>query len=431
MPWPMVNVGDRVKIKGTLLDEEIDPITTQYLGCYGTVMNTDESFMHSILLDAYIDKGDMVFLTSELEVIRTEPIILEEGGVNSNMYQPITPQYILALQTLSVYEKLCYFVIHFENPADFACIMEYAGVTIEFAKTIVAKLMREGLVVEATKGSETFFAEYNIIPKKEKKEEEAKTTTYKEDKDLLLFQKALEKYYYSSAVNHKISKNGMKHIAKAVYFLEGQWAKKKDIRSLREFELKTDLYSAYIEYVFKGVDASDLNQLKRLTYSGTKKGWTLSLMKPAYKFDPMLIVKSFTKDEFFGIKKKEIPKDIVKSGYWSTYKIFLGSRWMEGTYPVSKNVLYALEMVIVYCLFRKAEPENITVGQLINIHTKYLKEYKRAVACRRLDNLADFVTRGAKHSDICFDCAKNDTCPTYNSAAIVVNCTQKVSANGA
>jgi hypothetical protein len=390
-----------------ILQEGIDDTVSQYMGCYGTVMTTDEDIMHSVLLDAYLEHGQMVFLSSELEVIQEEGIIIPKGGEYTNMYQPITPQYILALPKLSVYEKLTYFVIHFENPAAYSHIMEYAGVTLEFAKTIVNKLINENLVVESNTNSKLFFAQYNIMPKKEEKEDEVKTNISQEDKDILLFQGALERYYHSRTVNYKISKNGRKQIAKAVYFLEGQWAKRNEIDSLKEFELRDDLYSAYIEYVFNNVDKGDLNQLKRLAYSGTKRGWISSLAKPSYKFNPRLVDKKFDKDVFFGVNKKDIPKNITKSGYWATYKIFLGSRWQEGTYPVAKNVLYALEMVIIFCLFRKASPDGVQIGQLVNIHGKYLKEYKRAVACRKLDNLADFVTKGEKHSDVCFDCVKN------------------------
>jgi hypothetical protein len=394
-------------------------------------MSTDEDIMHSVLLDSYIEKGEMVFLSSELEVIQQEGIIIPKGGEVSNMYQPITPQYILALPSLSVYEKLCYFIIHFENPADHAIIMEYAGVTREFAQTVLNKLIAENLVVESNNNTGLFFCQYNIKPKKkEKKEKEEKTNISEADKDLLLFQGALERYYHSRGANHKISKNGKKFMAKAVYFLEGQWAKRNELKAFNEYETRDDLYNAYIEYIFKGVDKSDLNQLKRLTYSGSKRGWTTSLSKPTYKFVPELTEKTFDDVHFFGVKKSEIPKDVEKSGYWATYKIFLGSRWQEGTYPVAKNVLYALEMVIIFSLFRKAKPGGMDIGMLINIHGKYLKEYKRAVACRKLDNLADFVTQGEKNSDVCYDCVKNDECPTYNSSAIVVNCTQKVMANG-
>lgn len=431
MPVRLISVGDRVMIKGMMLGSDIDPIVSHYLGCYGTVMSTDEEIMHSVLLDQYIDKGAMVFLNSELEVIQTEGIVIPKGGEVSNMYQPITPQYILALPSLSVYEKLCYFIVHFENPADYNIIMEYAGVTKEFAQTVIRKLIAENLVVESNNNTGLFFAQYNIMPtKKKKKEKEEKTTISEADKDLLLFQQSLERYYHSRGVNFKVSKNGKKYMAKAVYFLEGQWAKRKEIDILREFEVRDDLYSAFIEYAFNGVAKGDLNQLKRLTYSGTKRGWTVSLSKPTYRFMPELTEKKFDDGFFYGVKKSDIPKDVEKSGYWATYKIFLGSRWQEGTYPVAKNVLYALEMVIIFSLFRKAKPGGAEIGMLINIHGKYLKEYKRAVACRKLDNLADFVTQGEKNSDVCYDCIKNDTCPTYNSSAIVVNCTQKVMANG-
>jgi hypothetical protein len=432
MPVRLIGIGDRVKVKGMMLGDEIDPVVSQYLGCYGTIISTDEDIMHSVLLDKYIENGEMVFLSSELEIIRTEGIILAKGGEVSNMYQPITPQYILALPSLSVYEKLCYFIVHFENPADYGVIMQYAGVTREFAKTVIKKLIGENLVVESNNNTGLFFAQYNIMPtvKKEKKEKEEKTTISEADKDILLFQLQLELYYHSRGVNHRVSKNGRKFIAKAVYFLEGQWAKRKELDVLREFEVRDDLYSAYIEHVFRGVDKNDLNQLKRLTYSGSKRGWTVSLSKPTYRFMPELTDKKFDNVHFYGIKKSDIPKDVEKSGYWATYKIFLGSRWTEGTYPVSKQVLYALEMVIIFSLFRKAKPGGTEIGMLINIHGKYLKEYTRAVACKKLDNLADFVTNGAKKSDVCYDCLKNDTCPTYNSSAIVVNCTQKVLTDG-
>jgi len=433
VPVRLIGIGDRVKIKGMMLGNEIDPIVSQYLGCYGTVITTDEDIMHAVLLDKYIENGEMVFLSSELELIQAQAIIVtpNKGGEVSNMYQPITPQYILALPSLSVYEKLCYFIVHFENPADYSIIMEYAGVTKEFAQTVIRKLIAENLVVESNNNTGLFFAQYNIMPtEKKKKEKEEKTTISEADKDLLLFQQALEVYYHSKGANHKISKNGRKFIAKAVYFLEGQWSNRKKLDVLREFEVREDLYLAYIEYAFNGVAKEDLNQLKRLTYSGTKRGWTVSLSKPTYRFQPELTARTFDDVHFYGVKKSDIPKNVEKSGYWATYKIFLGSRWTEGTYPVSKNVLYALEMVIIFCLFRKAKPDGVEIGMLINIHGKYLKEYKRAVACRKLDNLADFVTQGEKKSDICYDCLKNDTCPTYNSSAIVVNCTQKVLANG-
>jgi hypothetical protein len=429
MPAKIPTAGTRVKITGMQFVEE-DPSASVYLGEKGIVVESD-AYMSQVFLDKYQEDGPLHFLHDEVEII--PPLyMMEEGGELKKVYTPITPQYILGRKDLSVYEKLVYFIIHHENPADYEIICEYASTTMKFAEVIVKKLVGEGLVLPSKTQGNIFFCNYQLRPDdvKKKKEKETKTVITEQDKDILLFIQALERFYHQSGVNYPISKNGKKHITKAVYFLDGMWKKKKEKPELEQFELKDDLYTTYIEYVFDKVHKSDLNQLKRLKYSGSKRGFMNWLEKPTWRFEPYLIDKKFDDNMFYGVNKKDIPKDVEKSGYWSTFRIFLGSRYKSGSYPVAKQVLFALEMCIIFMLFRKQKISGIDSAQLINIHGKYVDEYKRAKAASKLDDLGEFVKENKLNSNVCNDCTKKTTCPTFKSAAIVVNCSQKKVKNG-
>ncbi len=167
-----------------------------------------------------------------------------------------------------------------------------------------------------------------------------------------------------------------------------------------------------------------------MKYSGSKRGFKNWLDKPTYRFEPHLIDKKFDDSTFYGVAKKDIPKDISKSGYWHTYKIFLGSRYKAGGYPIAKQVLYALEMCIIFMLFRKKGVDNVNANHLVAVHQKYLIEYKRAESAGKLDNLQEFVKQNKLKSNICNDCIKKQSCSTFKSNAIVVNCSQKKVKNG-
>jgi hypothetical protein len=310
-------------------------------------------------------------------------------------------------------------------------ICDNLGVTMTFAETLVNKLISKGLIIASTTQGNTFFCNYQLRPEDIKKQEDKeKTVITEEDKDILLFIGAVERFYHKNGVNFKISKNGKKHISKAVYFLDGLWKKKKDKPELEQFELKDDLYTTYIEYVFDKVPKGNLNQLKRLKYSGSKRGFQNWLEKPSWQFEPHLIAKTFDDKTFYGVLKENIPKDIAKSGYWSTYRIFLGSRWKTKSYPVAQQVLYALEMIIIYMMFRKKGVGDIDVKHLVAVHTRYVEEYKRAKMANKLDDLGAFVKENKLNSNICNDCIKKRVCSTYKTAAIVVNCSQKKVKNG-
>ena len=431
MPYPMGNkigIGSRVRVLGlTMSGIDDDPMEGRFLGAVGVVQDTDD-IMHHVLLDNFLKEGPMVFIDSELEEITWTHIA--EGGEVKAVYTPITPEYVLSQPKLSVYHKLCYFCVHFNNPADYEQLCDSLGVTMEFARTLIAGLMEKGLVVESKTQKNLFFASYQIaqqaVPPKEK--EEATTITEK-DKDILLFIKALEKHYNLKGANHKISKNGRKYIAKAVFFLDGMWNHKRIKPEMDEFEVKDDFYLTYIEYVFRNTHKDDLNQLKRLSFSGTKKGFKTFLVKPTYRFDPHLVDKKFDEKHFFGVKKDKIPKDITKSGYWNTYKIFLGSKYADGNYPIAKQVLYALEMVIIFMLFRKQTIGKADSTSLINIHSRYVIQYRTAQATNKLDNLKDYVLSNKMKSDVCNDCVIKGKCVTRKTAAIVVSCSQKRMAN--
>ena len=241
----------------------------------------------------------------------------------------------------------------------------------------------------------------------------------------------LERFYKQNGVGFKISKNGKKHIAKAVYFLEGQWKKKiteKSAPELDQFDLKADMYQAFIEYAFRNVPKSDLNLLKRLHYSGTKKGWKGWLTQPNYQFNPVLLRKETDKLHFMSLVKADIPpaKDLAKSGYWYTVKVFLKNRWDNKDYPIAKQVLFALEVCIAFMLFRKVGIEGTDVTKLLAMHHVYAKQYNTAVVTKRLDDLAEFVRSNKMQSTLCHNCLKKDSCAIFKSDAVVVNCTQRM-----
>ena len=425
MPAELIVQGSRVRVTGFILPEH-SQIDTAYLGEKGIVTDTD-GVMHTVFLDKYQEEGPLCFLGEELSLVF--PTLTLEGGEDKPVYTPITPSYILGKTDLSVFEKLTYFLIHHENPATYKEIEECLGATEYFAQTVVKKLLDQGLIIRSKTHADTFFCNYQLNPSA-KTTEPKQTVITEDDKDILLFIQCIEEYYHKKGANHPISKNGKKYITKAVYFLDGMWKKKKIKPELDEFEVKADFYNAFIEYALNNVPKDDLNQLKRITFSGTKRGFKSWLTKPTYRFEPHLVEKKFDNDTFYGVLKKSIPVEIEKSGYWNTYRIFLGSRWKDGGYPLAKQVLYALEMIIIFMMFRKKEINGVNSGHLIAVHGKYLTEYKRAEMSGKLDNLTEFVTKNKLNSNMCNDCTIKRGCTTYKTAAIVVNCSRKKVING-
>lgn len=429
MAMQTIQIGDRVRvckitgIGNEPLDELESYFAKYYMGKEGVVTEADGVLYH-VKLDIDDSPHPVVFMYDEIETIHSP---IREGGEITRMAF-ITDKYILGRKDLSVYEKLAYFVIKEEDPADTDKLCEYLSGTPQFIRTVCNKLVEHGLITEGKETSGIFHVNFSITPpKKTEKKVEDKTAESQQDKDLLLLMSVLQEFYKQKGANHPISKKGRKQLQKAVYYLEGQWKKRTDQLELQQFELKKDLYQAYIEYTFKDVPKEDMNQLKRLTYAGTKRGWKAWLTKPGYRFTPLLLDKVTNADKFFGVKKSEIPSvaKLPKSGYWYTYKVFLNQRWDSGEYPIAKQVLFALEMCIVFMMFRKVGIEGVELSRLMSQHGKYTREYTNAKACDSLDDLAAYVKENKLASNLCHNCTLKSKCPTYKTSAVVVNCSQR------
>jgi len=429
MAMQTIQIGDRVRvckitgIGNEPLDELESYFAKHYMNKLGTVTEADGVLYH-VKLDVDDSPHPVVFMYDEIEVIRSP---IREGGDKPSMTY-ITDKYILGRKDLSVYEKLAFFVIREEDPADIDKLCEYLSGTPQFIRTVANKLIEKGLVTEGKGQSGIFHHNFMLTaPKKEEKKTEEKTVESKEDSNLHLLMSVLQEFYKQKGANHKISKNGRKQLEKAIYYLEGQWKKKKDNIELQQFDLKRDLYQAYIEYTFKDVPKEDMNQLKRLSYAGTKRGWKAWLTKPAYRFTPLLLSGVSDANTFIGVIKSEIPSPakLPKSGYWYTYKVFLNNRWDSGEYPIAKQVLFALEMCIVFMLFRKVSIEGIDVSRLVTQHHKYSREYQNAQVSNQLDDLSAYVKDNKLSSNLCHNCTLKEKCPTYKTSAVVVNCSQR------
>jgi len=240
------------------------------------------------------------------------------------------------------------------------------------------------------------------------------------DKDLLLLIKKLEEYYKQRGVSYRISKKGRKWLNHTTTYLNKTWKDKETFDELKEFESKEDLYTSYIEFTFKNLEDSDLKHVKRLVFAATKSAWRAFLKNTYVRFKPKLLEDFTSNEKFIGILKKEIPQNPKAKGYWTTVDTFLINKWKTKNYPVCKQVLYALERVIVAHLFRKQSAKD-----LIKIHDKYVKEYEVAEARGKLDNLIEYIKENKRRSNICHGCTKIASCKDAKTGALIISCGDK------
>lgn len=421
-----IQPGMRVEVTG-LYDLESELHSSAYshlIGKRGTVVKSD-GYMFEVLIDGSNPSDRSFFFEDELG------LLTDEGGNDITMYTPITYKYILGRNDLSAFEKLAFITMSEYSHLTLEGIAERLGVQKEFATAILAKLMSQGLVTEGKgeyKTGRLYFPVFHLRrpvtgdKETEKKDKETVVHTVEGDNDLLLMVAALEKYYKSRGVSHKVSKNGRKKLAKTVEYLNKVWKEKDQHEEFEEFELKSDLYYCYIDYAFKNLIDNELNHLKRLNFAGTKAGWRGYMKKGMKGFDPYLLnAKDYNFGKYMGVAKDTIPKDPNDSGYATTVGTFLLPKLKTKNYPVCKEVLYALECLIVYKMFRLQD-----VSMLKTVHANYLAEYKRAEDLGKLDSLLDYVGKNRKNSDYCHDCHKKISCIQAKSAAIVNKCSEKV-----
>ena len=434
----MYEEGDIVRVTNvckdfTLSDEEYEELSTR-IGSTGVIVDVDYSqimTIYQVLLDVYEDGKVLeadepkIFLEEEVELI-------EKGGEVEDMSAfEATPKYIMEQSYLSLHDKLVYVAIYEEDPCDIDLLLKRITIPYEDMLLTLEKLLGFGFIVESTKERHVYYPTFKMGKPQhsiKKKEKETETTTVTgAEANLLLLMAVVENYYKERGVSHKISKKGRKNLKKVVRFLNNTWKKKDEFDSLGEFEVKADLYTSYVEYVFQNLDDEDLNQIKRLVYSGNKQAWRKSLHSPhTGKFIPYFYNYQWSGTHFYNIPKQEIPKEPKDSSYWTTVNTFLLSRWRTNSYPVCRQVLFALETIIIYSMFRK-----LPVSELVLKHKKYVKLYRQAVKAEREDDLEDFFLKDKKNEDkenrgCCYDCTKKNTCSTYSPNIYMVNCNDKI-----
>jgi hypothetical protein len=398
----------------------------QFIGFSGIILDIDytpNGNVYHVQLDVYNtiheleDDDTQAFLGSELEAIG--------GGEEEEMSSfDITPKYVLKQKDLSPKEKLAFIVINEEAPCDLETLCQRADLLFDDALNVVDKLIDLGFIVEAVGTRNIFYPTFHLermgTVKKEKGENE-KTVMTDADADLLRLMYEVEEYYKKRGVSHKISKNGKKVLKKTVTYLNNVWKKKEEFDSHGEFQSKGDLYLSYLEYVFQNLDDDDLKQLKRLTFTGNKGAWRKTLNSPhTGQFIPYFFNYQWSETHYYGINKNEIPgyDDVNDSMYCTTVEVFLHSKWRTKTYPVCKQVLYALECVIIHHLFRNRDARD-----LISKHKIYVREYKTAEARDKLDNLTDYVKHNKKNSNVCHNCKKRGDC--VNDKVTVISCDER------
>jgi hypothetical protein len=229
--------------------------------------------------------------------------------------------------------------------------------------------------------------------KKEATKEKVSIT--EKDKDLFLMVKKLETYYKQRGVSYRLSKKGKKHLKHAVGFLNAYWKEREKNKELSAFNTKGEMYEDYINHTFRNLADNTLQHVKRLTFSATKSSWKTSLKKEHSTFTPYILKPSFSSTIFYGLDKREIPKDPKEKGYWTTVDTFLLKKWRTKSYPLCKQVLYALERVIVAHIYRKQ-----SVKDLVEKHNEYLNEYKRAEKRGELDDLMEYINEGKKREEV-------------------------------
>ncbi len=410
-----LEAGNRVEVLDNLqLHTEEQKAYSHLIGQRGIVTRCD-GYYFRVLLDNYIEE-EKVFFENELGLLKLE------GGEDVVMYIPINYKYILNNQELSAFEKLVYFLISEEEPVTMQTVCESIGIHTEFAQTIIAKLLSRSLITTKTDNDVIrFYPVYHLKQREETLQKEKEAVLLNTlDNDVLLLVSQLEHYYKNRGVAHNLSKNGTKKLGKCVEYLNRIWNTRAEHREFDEFEIKADLYYCYVEFAFKNLIDNELNHLKRLNFAGTKTAWRAYMKRSLGDFTPHLIDKSFSAGKFYGISKDAIPMEPKDSGYNTTLHTFLHPKLKTKSYPVCSEVLYALEAMIIYMMFRKKD-----ITDLKKLHTMYLAEYKVAEDRGKLDDLLDFVGKNKKNSNYCHECLKKSACVQASSTAIVNKCSEK------
>jgi len=329
-------------------------------------------------------------------------------------------KYILKRPDLSASEKLAYIIIDLEQPCDIDTICSLTNYSRAMVDFIIKSLLERQLIVKTTTTKDFFYPAFCFSPpqKTEAKKDKEKTVISEKDKDLYLFLSKLEEFYKQKGISHNISKRGKKIIGQAVGYLNSCWDTKEEHVELKSFYSKEEIYKSYIEFTFNNLEDKELKYIKRFIFAANKNTWRAHLKNSQIFFSPYLLRKSFSETEYYSVEKKEIPHDPKAKGFYTTVEKFLLNKWSTKTYPLCKQVLYALERVIVQHMYRKAP-----LDDLIKIHSEYLKEYKVAEVRNRLDDLVEYIKENKKRSDVCYGCLDNQKCGA--SGTIITKCTMK------
>jgi len=344
----------------------------------------------------------------------------------SNTTQSRMYKYILNRSDLLAWDKLTYIIINENQPCDYPTLCGQLNLPIESVERLVEKLISVNLIVESKISKGLFYPAFALTNGGEKKKEKIqheKTTITDKDRDLLLIVKVVEEFYKQRGVTYKLSKKGRKHLTHTVSYLNKVWDSRKDNKEIGDLLSKEELYKSYISFTFKNLDDTELKHVKKLKYAANKSAWRSHLKNTFISFKPILLEDCASSEKFMGVLKREIPQNPKTKGYWTTVDTFLLKKWSTDTYPVCKQVLYALERVIVAHLYRFHKQ---TAKDLIRIHQMYSEKYKVAEARGKLDNLIEYVNEDKKRSDYCHDCTqKNDCKLSRTKDTVIVTCQSK------
>jgi hypothetical protein len=429
-----MEVGDMVVVTNIGREDfiEQDSRLEEFIGCTGVIIDSDDTevgVIHHVHLDIFANIEELeeddtyAFLETELE----PSWVGWEGGVWEDEMEgiEINVAFVMEQDYLTKEEKLAFAVICAEQPCDLDVLCEDVGVSFREMGNIIDKLLDLGFIVESKTERSMFYPSYTLSADKQKKKEKEKEKTVITDTegDLLLLMKTLEDYYKTRGVSYKISKNGKKALAKTVTYLNGIWKKIFLEPEGDGFNNKGDVYQSYIDFVFQNLDDGDLNQLKRLLHRGSRSAWRKSLTTTSRRmFIPYFYDYQWSDTHFYGVAKSEIPKDPKNSMYWTTVEIFLLNKWKTKTYPICRQVLYALETVVIHHLFRKGAVGNKDTRGLVDKHKEYIIKYRQAEMRDALDDLTEYIKQNKKASDICHNCVKKNTCLRVNEHTHVVSC---------
>ena len=209
---------------------------------------------------------------------------------------------------------------------------------------------------------------------------------YAQDQRVLL--KAIEEGLLKQGKTMKISKNAKKLFPKITGFLNTNYVKTPHKLYTKD---RGSFYSAYVDFAISYM--KEMFSIKSLTYSKIQKAFLKKLEENKadnFVFSPTFHNCACGNGLFYGIKMNTIPKNIKESNYWPTLYFFLLKRIKDGSpYPICSQVLVALERIIIYKFFLK----ETDTKELIELHVKYKKEYKKAHSMNKLDNLAEFFAK--------------------------------------